>query len=148
MAIDPSIIYDRIYSLLEGHLESYSGLPLDGSDKLVAWPNVMFEPKEGSLWIMAEHIPLDQDRVALFENGYTRLRGLFVAHCRGPWNGGAKDVGLLADGVRDRFKSGQTLDPGNYNVRLIGAQMQTGVKSDGWYEQPVTVRWIAHASGL
>ncbi|RKI09796.1 hypothetical protein D7Y15_23135 [Corallococcus sp. AB030] len=118
--------------------------PVVGADN-IAYPNVVYAPKEGTPWARVDHLPARTAAAGLGQDAQTRHPGVFQVSLFFPLGEGAGPANTAAQAVCDGFARGTSLQAGATVVRIQSASAGPGLREEPWWMRPVSVFWLVHA---
>lgn len=123
----------EIQTALDARLESFT------TDASIAWPNVQFEPSEGSPWIRPSNLPNDPVAIGLRDDDNVRTQGFYQIDIFTPANEGPGSALSLADQIANHFRKGLQITSGNSAVKLGVPGQQPASPSGAWFRVAVLI---------
>lgn len=103
--------------------------------------NESYEPRLGTPYLQAWHVPGMTDTITLGPNGVHWYMGIFHINCFYPQAFGENDAKVMAGRLVSHFFRGTRITYNDILVKVRQAWMHPGFQRDAWYIVPVSVNY-------
>jgi hypothetical protein len=105
----------------------------------VAWPNAVYTPTIGTMYLRPTFLPGDTDPAAIGSTAQDVTSGLYQIDIYAESGRGQIEILEMADRIADQFKRGSVLTYNGVNVRVVRTSRGGATVRDGWFVLPVTI---------
>ena len=112
----------------------------------IAWPNTVFKPTKGTLYLRATHLPVATEQAGLGNSGVDEYLGIYQVDVFAPTGKGRGASESKADIIANHFKRGTDLLYNGVNVRLGDVSRNAGTIDDDRYLISVSINYMAHVA--
>lgn len=135
-----STIFSDVSAALDARLNT-----LSGSDP-VAWPNTIFNPTKGVLYLRPSLLPVSSAQIGLGASGLDEHTGIYQVDVYAQAGKGRNEAETKADSVADHFKRGTDLVYNGVTVRLGDTSRNEGLTVDDRFVISVSINYMAHTA--
>ena len=133
-----STVFSDISAALDARLNSLSG------SAPIAWPNTVFKPTKGTLYLRPSLLPVSSAQIGLGSAGLDEHAGIYQVDVYAPSGKGRNEAETKADSVADHFKRGTDLTYNGVTVRLGDTSRNEGLIVDDRFVISVSINYSAH----
>jgi len=127
-------LINNIQNALNERLSDIVNLPQ------IFWPNIANEPQKGVDWIRPTLIPANSQLSTL--NNYDMHQGIYQIDIYTGLKKGTAPLFLLADAIRDDFKSVKSLTSGDDIIHLQAISISQAQRVESWWSCFVQINYL------
>lgn len=120
---------------------------LDFTQSQIAWPNMPFQPTNGTAWLRPSFLPAQTEAGAASAIAHNRYAGLFQVSLFYPAGSGTTAPSEEADGIMTHFKRDTKLTEGTVTVLIIGPPYRLPAELEpDWLHIPIRIPYRCQAA--
>ena len=104
----------------------------------VSWPNVEFEPVDGTLYLRASILPASTTLETV--EGTEGFRGVYQVDVFAPLGTGIQTINAMADSVCDHFAADRDLS----GVRIRAISATAPIRNGAWFVLPISISYSTY----
>jgi hypothetical protein len=132
--------FTDIASSLDARLNTLAG------SAPIAWPNTVFKPTKGTLYLRANNLPAATEQAGLGTSGIDAHIGIYQVDVFAPLGKGRGTAEAKADAIANHFKRGTDLSYNGVAVRLGNVSRNAGITEDDRFVISVSINYMAHVA--
>jgi hypothetical protein len=130
-------VYTDIEAALNSRLNSLASHPP------IAWPNVRYNPSEGTTYLRPTVLPAQSGEATL--DGHTIERGIYQIDIYVPLEKGISTITTWMDNIRSHFPIGTNLTAGSSIIFIKNPRRSEFTREENWFSGYISFNYICYS---